>query len=63
MNAPSAAGPQKSSATDWQRIRRMQDEDIDTSEIPEWSDQEAAGATLKFGGKPVPAQAARSLSP
>ena len=43
----------KGSQTDWDRIRRLKDEDIDLSDIPEVTDQQMARAVLRLGGKPA----------
>lgn len=42
------------SQTDWDRLRSMQDEDVDLSEIPEVTAEDLRGAVLRVGGKPVP---------
>ena len=42
------------SQTDWDRLRSMQDEDVDLSEIPEVTARDLQGAVLRVGGKPVP---------
>lgn len=44
----------KDSQTDWERIRAMRDEDIDTSEVPEITKEQLKRATLRVGGKPMP---------
>lgn len=44
----------KKSATDWERIQAMQDEDIDLSDIPEITAAQMSHAVLRVGGKPVP---------
>src|SRR5208283_4780789 len=41
------------SQTEWERIKAMSDEDIDTSEVPEITEEQMKGATLRFGGKQV----------
>lgn len=41
------------SQTDWERIDAMNDEDIDTSEIPEITEEQMKKATLRVGGRPV----------
>jgi len=41
------------SQTEWERINAMEDEDIDTSEVPEITEQQMQKAALRFGGKPV----------
>ena len=43
----------KDSQTDWERINAMSDEDIDTSEIPEITEEQMKKATVRVGGKPV----------
>ena len=43
----------KDSQTDWERINAMSDEDIDTSEIPEITEEQMKRATLRVGGKPI----------
>jgi len=43
----------KSSQTDWERVNSMTDGDIDTSEIPEITEEQMKRATLRVGGKPV----------
>lgn len=43
----------KDSQTDWERIKAMRDEDIDTSEIPEVTEEQTNRATLRVGGKPI----------
>ena len=43
----------KGSQTDWEALARMEDEDIDLSEIPEVTAEQIAQATLRVGGKPV----------
>lgn len=44
----------KASGTDWQRLDKMQDEDIDLSDIPEITEEQMARARIRIGGKPVP---------
>jgi len=44
----------KDSQTDWERVNKMGDEDIDLSDIPEITQDQMARATLRVGGKPVP---------
>jgi uncharacterized protein (DUF4415 family) len=41
------------SQTDWERIRTMEDKDIDLTDIPEITEEQLAQATLRVGGKPV----------
>ncbi len=43
----------KTSQTDWSRIYKMRDEDIDLSEIPEITAKQMARSVLRVGGKPV----------
>lgn len=43
----------KTSRTDWNRIDKMRDEDIDLSEIPEITAQQMEQAVLRIGGKTV----------
>jgi uncharacterized protein (DUF4415 family) len=43
----------KGSQTDWERINTMSDQDIDTSEIPEITEEQMKKATIRIGGKPV----------
>jgi len=43
----------RGSQTEWERIKAMSDKDIDTSEIPEITEEQMKGATLRFGGKHV----------
>jgi len=43
----------KNSQTDWKRINAMSDEDIDTSEVPEITEEQMKRATLRVGGKPI----------
>jgi len=43
----------KGSQTDWEALDKMEDEDIDVSEIPEVTAEQIAQATLRIGGKPV----------
>ena len=44
----------RDSQTDWERVNRMRDEDIDLSDIPEITEDQMQGATLRVGGKQVP---------
>ena len=41
------------SQTDWEALNKMNDEDIDLSDIPEVTEGQIAQATLRVGGKPV----------
>ena|SRR3990172_3617090 len=43
----------RASQTDWERIRAMEDKDIDLTDIPEITEEQAARATLRVGAKPV----------
>ena len=43
----------KDSQTDWERINAMRDEDIDTSEVPEITEEQMKRATLRVGGRPI----------
>lgn len=43
----------RDSQTDWERIDRMKDEDIDLSDIPQVMEDQMARAQLRIGGKPV----------
>jgi uncharacterized protein (DUF4415 family) len=43
----------KASQTDWEALEKMQDEDIDVSDIPEVTAEQMAQATLRVGGRPV----------
>ena len=40
--------------TDWNRIRKMRDEDVDLSEIPGITAKQMARSVLRVGGKPAP---------
>lgn len=44
----------KNSQTDWERINKMKDEDIDLSDIPEITEEQLSNARLRIAGKPVP---------
>ncbi len=44
----------KSSQTDWERLSSLRDEEIDTSDIPEVSSKQLAGARVRFGREPLP---------
>ncbi len=44
----------KDSHTDWERVRKMQDNDIDLSDTPEVSEDMFSGAALRLGGRKVP---------
>ena len=41
------------SETDWERIEKMTDEDIDFSDLPELTAEQFKNAELRLGGKPV----------
>jgi uncharacterized protein (DUF4415 family) len=43
----------KASETDWEALEKMEDEDIDTSDIPEVTAEQMAQARLRVGGQPV----------
>jgi len=43
--------PISSSCTDWARLNAIRDEDIDLSEIPEVTEEQAARAKLRVGGQ------------
>ncbi|KAA0224539.1 hypothetical protein EDS67_23300 [candidate division KSB1 bacterium] len=43
----------KTSRTDWKRINKMRDDDIDLSEIPEITAKQITRSTLRIGGKAV----------
>ena len=43
--------PISSSRTDWARLNASRDEDIDLSEIPEVTEEQAARAKLRVGGQ------------
>jgi len=49
----------KDSQTDWERISKMSDEDIDLSDIPEVSEDKLKDAQVRFGGKPIPKEKIR----
>jgi uncharacterized protein (DUF4415 family) len=44
----------KDSQTDWERINKMEDKDIDFSDIPEITEEQFERSLLRIGGKPVP---------
>ena len=44
----------KKSQTNWERLKKMKDEDIDLSEIPELTPQQFAQAIVRRGLQPVP---------
>ena len=43
----------KVSQTDWEVLEKMEDIDIDMSEVPEVTAEQMAQATLRIGGKPI----------
>ena len=43
----------KGSQTDWESLEKMEDKDIDLSEILEVTAEQIAHATLRVGGEPV----------
>ncbi len=44
----------RDSQTDWNRIDTLQDEEIDTTDIPEVTEEQMTRAKLRINGKPVP---------
>ncbi len=44
----------KDSQTDWERIKKMKDEEIDLSDTPEVSEDMFSNAVLRLGGRKVP---------
>ena len=44
----------KDSHTDWERIKKLKDDEIDLSEIPEVSEDMFSNAVLRLGGRRVP---------
>ena len=44
----------KKSETDWERVRKMRDEDIDFSDLPELTPEMFANAVVRRNFKPVP---------
>jgi uncharacterized protein (DUF4415 family) len=44
----------KDSRTDWERIKKMKDDDIDLSGTPEVSEDMFSNAVLRLGGRKVP---------
>jgi len=44
----------RTSQTDWKRLDKMRDEDIDLSEIPEITAEQMAHSVMRVGGKPLP---------
>ena len=43
----------KDSQTDWERINKMENKDIDFSDIPEITEEQFARSQLRIEGKPV----------
>ena len=43
----------ENSQTNWEVLNKMEDEDIDLSDIPEVTAEQIARASLRVGGKPV----------
>jgi len=43
----------RASQTDWDRLKKMRDEDIDLSEIPEITAEQMARSVMRVGGKPL----------
>ncbi len=43
----------KDSQTNWELLEKMEDDDIDLSDIPEVTAEQIARATFQVGGKPV----------
>ncbi|OUC16104.1 MAG: hypothetical protein B0A82_03305 [Alkalinema sp. CACIAM 70d] len=50
MNNPSSS---RTSDTDWERVREMQDHEIDLSDIPETTPEQMTKATFRVGRVPV----------
>ncbi len=44
----------RTSQTDWKRLDKMRDEDIDLSEIPEVTAEQMARSVMRVGGKSLP---------
>lgn len=44
----------RQSETDWERVRKMRDEDIDFSDLPEVTPEMFANAIVRKGLKPIP---------
>jgi len=44
----------KDTQTNWARINKMNDKDIDLSDIPEITDEQFSQAQLRIAGKPIP---------
>jgi uncharacterized protein (DUF4415 family) len=51
----------KKSLTDWNRLKALQDEDIDLSEVPEITPERFAQAIVRQGLKPVPRKSQLTL--
>lgn len=49
----------KDSQTNWERISKMRDKDIDLSDIPEVTEKQIKQAKLRIGGKLLPKQKVR----
>ena len=49
----------KDSHTNWERIKKLKDEEIDLSEIPEISEEMFSKAVLRLGGRKVPKKKVR----
>ncbi len=49
----------KDSHTNWERIKKMKDEDIDLSDTPELSEDMFSNAILRLGGRKVPKRKVR----
>jgi uncharacterized protein (DUF4415 family) len=43
----------ENSQTNWERIKMMEDKEIDLTDIPEITEEQLEKATLRVGGKPV----------
>ncbi|MDZ7683868.1 MAG: BrnA antitoxin family protein [Gammaproteobacteria bacterium] len=50
----SKARPLKASQTDWKHVDSLEDDDIDTSDVPEITPEEFARSALRKGLRPVP---------
>jgi uncharacterized protein (DUF4415 family) len=44
----------RDSHTDWVRIKKLKNKEIDLSDIPEVSEEKISNAVLRFGGRRVP---------
>lgn len=49
----------KVSHTDWERIKKLKDEEIDLSDTPELSEDMLSNAVLRFGSRKVPKRKVR----